>query len=239
MNNTNHWLADTMPFNEPDSGKTVYWHGSDTEENFLLNGNPEFANTNIVYKFNSSGFRTQEFDMNSSAPSILCLGCSFTLGTGLPLEQVWPSLIAKEFPEYNTYNLGIGGSSGDTIARLLYKIGNKLNTKIVCILWPEIHRLEVYNEHHISHTSVVNGIKIDPKLLLAESHFENLKYKNQALISLLQKQHNYNVIEFSTRDPEYIPNDRARDPHPGPKTQYNIFQMFKQKIIENKINVQS
>ena len=161
------------------------------------------------------------------------------MGTALPIEQVWPSLIATEFSNYKTYNLGIGGSSGDTITRLLYKFGNKLNTKIVCILWPEIYRLEVYNQQHIAHTSVINGIKVDPQLLLTDSHFENLRYKNQALISLLQKQYNYTVIEFSTRDIVQVANDPSRDSHPGPKTQYNIFQMFKQKIIESTIDVQS
>ena len=230
----NHWSKDTLPLNQTEASKTMFWHGSDSEENYAKNPNKNYSSTDITYKFNSHGFRTQEFDVNSMMPSILCLGCSFTMGIALPIEQVWSSLLADEFQDYNVYNLGVAGSSGDTIARILFQVANKLNTKIVCILWPEIHRYEIYR-HDVFHTSAIGGFKIDPKLLIDDTHFTNLRYKNQAIVSLLQEKYKYDVIEFSTRCVERVENDFSRDAHPGPQTQKNIFHMFKEQIYK-KLN---
>jgi hypothetical protein len=216
----------------------MLWHGSDSLENYLRNKPDGYTEQSIEYRFNSNGFRTEEFDLHSPLPSILCLGCSFTMGTGLPVNQTWPYLLSEYFTNYKVYNLGVAGSSGDTIARILFQMQNKLKTKLVCVLWPEIFRYETYKENRVFHTSAIGGLKIDPKLVIDDIHFENLRYKNKAIMYLLEKQHGYKIIEFTMKDVVAVPNHYARDEHPGPLTQKNIYTMFKD-AIENPANVQS
>jgi hypothetical protein len=49
-------------------------------------------NQPIYYKYNSYGYRSEEF----KDQSVLVLGCSQTLGVGLPLEYTWPFLLSKK-----------------------------------------------------------------------------------------------------------------------------------------------
>ena len=58
----------------------------------------------ITYKINSHGFRCDELTANTDC--IVALGCSFTLGIGLPIEATWPALVSKELG-IKVYNLGI------------------------------------------------------------------------------------------------------------------------------------
>jgi len=46
----------------------------------------------IYYKYNSYGYRSEEFEDQN----VLVLGCSQTLGVGLPLEYTWPFLLSEK-----------------------------------------------------------------------------------------------------------------------------------------------
>ena len=94
----------------------------------------------ITYSFNSHGFRSPEFNDLSS---ILCLGCSFTMGIGLPLHQTWPSIL-QDLIGKTCWNLGLGGSSLDTAFRLVQYYVNHLNITAVLCLVPESKRFEIF-----------------------------------------------------------------------------------------------
>ena len=94
----------------------------------------------ITYNFNSHGFRSQEFNDLPSAP---CLGCSFTMGIGLPLQQTWPSIL-QDLIGKTCWNLGLGGSSLDTAFRLVKYYVNHLNISAVLCLVPESKRFEIF-----------------------------------------------------------------------------------------------
>lgn len=94
----------------------------------------------ITYKINSYGFRCDEF--NSNDPCIVVLGCSFTIGTGLPLDTIWPTLVGKDIG-LKVYNLSWGGNSSDTCFRLAEYWLPKLNPKLVCMLTPPDARVEL------------------------------------------------------------------------------------------------
>lgn len=93
----------------------------------------------ISYKFNSAGFRCDEFNEN---PALVTLGCSFTGGLALPYDHIWPTVAAKKLG-LQLCNLGVPGIGMDTCFRLLNFYINKLNTKIVCLLRPSQDRFEV------------------------------------------------------------------------------------------------
>ena len=70
----------------------------------------------VVYEYNSYGFRDVEFDGVSGG--IMCMGCSHTMGQFLPAECAWPSIVSKRLG-IDTWNFGIMGGSNDSIYRLV------------------------------------------------------------------------------------------------------------------------
>lgn len=126
------------------------WMPSDTEESFRrMMQDPAhqkyFAEQGwdrpwaISYKLNSHGFRCDDF---TDGRHLMALGCSYTMGIGLPVQVIWPSLVGQALA-LPVANLAWGGSSTDTCFRLLrYWIG-KLNPAAVMILVPPMQRLEL------------------------------------------------------------------------------------------------
>lgn len=132
------------------ANKTINWCPMDTKELFEKNlitkidqlEKFNWVNRSFTYNFNSHGFRTEKFD---DKPSIMFLGCSNTMGIGLPLESTWADIVSRKLKLKNV-NLGIGGSSPDTAFRMCHGYLNKINPKIVIYLEPPGIRSELYYE---------------------------------------------------------------------------------------------
>ena len=112
--------------NEPNSIKK--WLPCDTEDlfdehmskkktrNLLTAGN--WTKDSIEYRFNNYGFRSDDdFDIDDPKPGNMFLGCSFTDGVGLNIEDVWSYKLNQKFGGA-FYNLGQGGTGLDTQYRL-------------------------------------------------------------------------------------------------------------------------
>lgn len=105
--------------------------------NWLVDDKP----VDIEYKINRNGFRCNNF---TDDPGIIFLGCSFTYGTGMPLEDIWPSLVASYF-NLQPWNLGTPGMSltmGTFYLTQWYK--DIPNPKAIVILEPPPNRVELY-----------------------------------------------------------------------------------------------
>lgn len=133
------------------ANKEIDWHPSDTEESFhRMMQDPEhrkyFAEKGwdqpgaITYKFNSHGFRSDEFDPN--ADNLVALGCSFTMGIGLPVQEVWPARLGRAL-NLQVCNLSWGGGSSDRCFRMAHYWVPHLRPKLVVLLNPPRGRLEV------------------------------------------------------------------------------------------------
>jgi hypothetical protein len=96
--------------------QTLDWLPTDTKESYeKLIQDPEhlayFVEQGwdqpgaITYRFNSHGFRADEFD---GGPYMLALGCSFTIGIGLPDQDTWARQTATALG-LKCANLGWGG----------------------------------------------------------------------------------------------------------------------------------
>jgi hypothetical protein len=94
----------------------------------------------ISYKLNSDGFRSEEFD--SSADNLVALGCSFTMGVGLPYTDLWPSRLAHAL-NLRACNFGWGGASSDQCFRIAEYWVPHLKPKLVVLLNPPRGRMEV------------------------------------------------------------------------------------------------
>ena len=134
------------------ASQTNYWTGGpDSVDNWRANmqdpKNYQFfkdqqwdTETAITYQFNSHGFRCAEFD---DSPVYLSIGCSFTEGVGLPIEQTWTWKLS-ELMGHTVLNLGVGGSSLDTCFRLIDYYIDALNVLGIFILEPPESRFEIF-----------------------------------------------------------------------------------------------
>lgn len=140
------------------AGKTVKWLPSDTDRQYRYNLEKNYDQLKIngwvdhpgfTYSFNKYGFRCSDF---SDEPTAMFLGCSNTLGTGIPENDRWSDIVANTL-NLKCANLGIGGSSLDTAFRLCHGWLDKINPKIVILRRPPGIRFELVtavNQQHFA-----------------------------------------------------------------------------------------
>lgn len=152
------------------ANQSLDWLPSDTKELFLKNLESRYdelkkydwIDNHFTYKFDANGFRSNSF---INPPDILYLGCSYTVGIGLPIESTWAYLSSKKL-NMSYVNLGVGGSGCDTAFRLgLYYI-SKIKPKIVFFLQPPQFRIETINQNE------------DPTVQLYHAHHVALEGAN-------------------------------------------------------------
>lgn len=112
-------------------------HTNNSEKKAALDA-LNWTEDSITYKFNSHGFRSDEF----VGDGIVFLGCSLTVGIGMDLERTWAHRIATSFNLKN-WNLGQGAGANDTCFRLGEYWIPKLRPKMVCMLSPSKYRIEI------------------------------------------------------------------------------------------------
>jgi hypothetical protein len=98
----------------------------------------------ISYHFNNQGFRAQSIDDNFDPQNnnLVALGCSFTMGIGLPYKDLWPTRLAQAL-NLKACNFGWGGGSSDRCFRLAEYWVPHLKPKLVVLLNPPRGRMEV------------------------------------------------------------------------------------------------
>ena len=139
-----------LHFGQSLANQVLEWLPTDTKENYekLIQdpGHREyFADLGwdqpgaITYRFNSHGFRADEFDHE---PCMVALGCSYSIGIGLPDEATWARQTATALG-LKCANLAWGGYSADSCYRLAEYWIPKLTTRYVCMLVPPRSRIEL------------------------------------------------------------------------------------------------
>ena len=98
----------------------------------------KWENVRITYKLNEYGFRCENFD---SVPNVMFLGCSHTVGVGLPIEKTFAHAVSQRLGLKN-YNLGVEGGSSDSCYRLARHWIPKLKPTIAVYRPPAKHRCE-------------------------------------------------------------------------------------------------
>ena len=228
------------------ANKTVEWFSTDSKEFYQENlkdtkkletiSRNGWIDSTIEYKFNSHGFRSDEFE--ASANSFMFLGCSFTLGTGVPIEVTWPYLVAQHYDVKN-FNLGISGGSNDTAFRLANHYVNELKPKLVLFAATMTNRLDISTDEGIT-TLRYNSI---PDRFNNQFYREWLTYdencqlnwrKNLLAIKHVCRNANIPFIEVSLSKIVSWPLiDNGRDiMHPGPIIHKNIAD-YAISLIEN------
>lgn len=94
----------------------------------------------VEYQFNDYGYRCP-YDYKSllDTDKIVCIGCSFTEGIGLDIEQTWPYLLSQHIG-LPYINLGkAGGSDGYVVWQIMNVIKN-IQSKNIFVLIPPTGR---------------------------------------------------------------------------------------------------
>ena len=149
---------DHTPNLEPHATVTQ-WSGMDSEDAYnrhlaspikrgLLASNG-WVDTPIQYELNSWGFRSKgcvEFD-SIAEPSLITMGCSFTFGTGLPGDSIWPELTAQHMG-LGLINLATPGHGLSMGTQWLLTQGSSLvNPRAIAILMPPPGRITWYERN--------------------------------------------------------------------------------------------
>ena len=91
------------------------------------------------YEFNSWGFRGPEYTQYIGKQVNICLGDSFTVNVGGPIEHSWCSQLAEYF-DIPTLNLGMDGAGNDAI-RLVYERACKIfDVQNTFVMYSYLHR---------------------------------------------------------------------------------------------------
>lgn len=203
--------------------KTTQWGLTDCEETYKSEnsfGSNLYKPDSFNYTFNSSGFRCDEFNLLSELP-IVFLGCSFTEGEGLPVDNTWAYLLLEHIRRATNktipfWNLATGGSGTDMNAGLLANFIDQLKPKYIFYLRPPWMRRAIFvNQHNIqnwlpnhTHTNLHNnkGWHIPEyfaKCLVHESFAIQQADRSLTIIDLLAEKHKTKVFHFAwERDSE-------------------------------------
>lgn len=142
-----------LPAHTSARSTTTYYTGVDSDILHDINRKRfgptwRFYDSTITYRYNSLGYRMNkelhEIDYNNY---IAFFGCSFTFGTGLPLQETYAHRVATALNLGDNYiNASIEASSPSFLALNLtqfFKQVTKLPRAII-INWPPIHRIHYW-----------------------------------------------------------------------------------------------
>jgi hypothetical protein len=127
---------------------TYDWITESEEKNFISNlkrfpNNPSlkyYLENQIKYTLNNEGFRTPD-DFNSDDEGNVFLGCSYTFGVGLHLNDVWSYKLNQKIGG-KFWNLSMGGTGIMTHFRLLLGYYKELKIKNIFHYLPNYFRYE-------------------------------------------------------------------------------------------------
>lgn len=202
----NFWENTGIPLTWHPKSSTTTWFCTDTEENFKQKENNFFTSESFGYNFNQYGYRigNNDWDLNTSKQRVITLGCSHTVGVGVPWEKTWSSLFAEEINS-ELFNLSVAGGSADTVFRTLYQSIDTIKPDVVAIFWPDSIRWEQYEAIQwdctgaLCNTPECKSIWNTDVNLINESHLINLRLKNMELVKILQKLYGFKLVELDSQ----------------------------------------
>lgn len=162
----------------PYANSILNYVGTDQPNNLQITQDPKCIasgwtkDTVIEYRFNSHGFRTDEFDLSER---IICLGDSRTFGVGLHEWQTWPYFLSQ-LTGKPVWNLGSGSACLDTAYRILKGYLPQLRTSLVVALMPTIDKFELFTENsRIFVSNPMSSIASDEHKQFADVWFRSAK----------------------------------------------------------------
>ena len=203
------------------SNQTLDWTAGDSKisyeknlkENYQLLETHNWIDKSFTYKFNSHGFRCEEF---TDAPSVMFLGCSFTFGVGIPIDNIWPELVSNKL-NMHCANLGQPGGANDTTFRLCHGWIDIIKPQLVILLNPPGIRIEMIDDQVMRLINPArNNVEAYKMFYKDWCRDENNNYfnklKNTLAIENLCKTRNIKFVSFDNEENSPFKKlDLARD----------------------------
>lgn len=183
----------------PDRANQFFkYSGIDSPGNCLDKNHFKQYPYSITYNYNSRGFRDQEWpeSVDDLKNSIWCIGDSFTVGIGSPLEHTWPARISIA-SQRRTINVSMDGASNEWIARTTKKIVDTVNPANIVIMWSFTHRREHPDTTSFDNERIQHYVQSS-----VEEDWDNFLNCRRCI-----KQLNSNITEFAIPNfhkPEFI-----------------------------------
>ena len=99
----------------------------------------EYPIQDFDYQFNSWGFRGLDYKQYIGQKVNICLGDSFTVNVGGPIEHSWCSQLAEHF-DIPTLNLGMDGAGNDAIKLVYDRACEIFDVKNTFVMYSFLHR---------------------------------------------------------------------------------------------------
>tara|TARA_B100000902_G_C27301519_1_gene913104 strand:+ start:55 stop:915 length:861 start_codon:yes stop_codon:yes gene_type:complete len=189
------------------------------------------------YQHNSWGFRGPEYEQYIGKPVNICLGDSFTVNIGGPIEHSWCSQLAQRF-DIPTLNFGMDGAGNDAIKLVYNEVSQAFDVVNCFVMYSYLHRRLVdgfftskLHEHednvahflsnrlHNVHEAAIPSIMYDNKELqlledlgIYSQPIERLECFSDQHRSLID-QDTYEILQGSTW-PTYKEFMKGAEPHP-------------------------
>jgi hypothetical protein len=198
---TNYWeLGGTLDLGIYPRNKELQFSLTDldNEDNFNKLPPSNWFKNSFTYKYNSHGFRSREFDLTDTQPKILTLGCSHTVGVGVPQYENWAEQFGRRyFPDHTVWNAGLGGAGADTVARLAVNMIPVIKPTVVAVMWPSLYRFETYENN-----PVFNGVWAMERdnLQYEDNTAYNNQTKNKIILELLQQIYGFRLLSIDWDD---------------------------------------
>lgn len=227
---------------------TLKFMSSDTEQLFARNvkGQKEdwiYKSCQIDYNINELGHRCKSLSNLNLENYILFLGCSNTMGIGLPLEQSFPYIVSQTL-NCDYYNCSVAGTGIDVIEYnlLIWLSQIKKKPKKIIIQYPDHSRFISKNiklENLLPYGPWETEKNITKFLINAERTYHNharkfyienlVKHVVSDDIQVIKIQQSA-LKHYDTNALFWIRGDKARDLiHPGVKSHESIAKL----LIEN------
>jgi hypothetical protein len=133
----------------------------------------------VYYNYNSRGFRDQEWptELTELQNAIWCIGDSFTVGLGSPVEHTWPRILQQQTGQ-RTINVSMDGASNEWMARKIKRIVEVITPKNIIVQWSYFHRGELPDQSQSDEDRrawIGSHLQGTPKNISANLAIENFK----------------------------------------------------------------
>lgn len=151
-----HFAAIASPFSNLIPGETTILPFASPGD---LQHADSWPHPHFDYVINHLGFRNSEIPTETD---LAVFGCSFTFGTGLPIEMLWHTLLAKQL-NTSVANYGVAGASIESIIDISLIVSNHTKINKVIFLFPAFNRIQIAKSSpYTMHNGEVNYLSLIP-----------------------------------------------------------------------------
>jgi hypothetical protein len=110
-----------------------------------------YKDVRITYRTNAQGWRSREIVPTSPNKKIMFVGCSFTMGIGVPYEEVWTSVATQQIEEslggpIEQHNFGYGAHGNDFFAMVVHQVLPILKPDLLVVLFTDLSRRTLFQQ---------------------------------------------------------------------------------------------